>query len=72
MTDEKNEGEWVWVGDAESYHVNWNKDSGEPNGGWGEKCAEMIIDGAWRGRWNDDGCDGTKQPIICEKRKLGR
>ena len=57
----------VWVDDTHiSDFRNWA--SGEPNDSGGEDCAEMIVNGGSRGKWNDIDCTpSVMHSVMCEK-----
>ena len=57
----------VWVdGTHISDFRNWA--SGEPNDLGGEGCAEMMVNGESRGKWNDIGCTPSDMhAVMCEK-----
>jgi len=59
LTDEEEEGHFVWWGGFEPPYVNWNP--GEPNDWGGEDCAQLLV---W-GQWNDLPCD-AELPVACE------
>jgi hypothetical protein len=60
-TDGLVEGQWDWVTGEAFRWTAWADD--EPNdGGLGEDCASMLVDG----RWNDESCLFVFQPFICE------
>ena len=62
MSDEANEGNWVWELDGSSADYK-NFNGGEPSGGRGENCG-MI----WNnGKWNDCG-PGYNWFNICQKK----
>ena len=61
LTDEAEEGTWVWTSGEATTYTNWA--SGEPNGGTSENYAEMNWWGA--GQWND-GDSTSKFPGLIE------
>ena len=60
LTDESNEGTWIWVGtSAVATYFNW--EAWEPNNGAGiEDCVVL------RGGWNDLHCTATVASFCCE------
>merc|ERR1711973_264955 len=66
-TDDKNEGEWKWVGDEMSTYENWRRDTltHEPNGGRRQNCARIVFGNGWQGRWDDWWC-AFESNFICE------
>ena len=54
-TDTHNEGEWVWLDETPLDFTNWA--SGEPAGGSGENCLEMVPNK--NGTWNDVPCESS-------------
>ena len=61
-SDQQKEGSWVWsnpAGQCKTF-TQWN--SGEPNGGTRESCAQLLNG---NGNWNDVPC-GNKYVSICE------
>jgi hypothetical protein len=66
LTDEKEEGKFVWESSQEAAnYTNWH--SGEPNNDQGdERCVSMWKDA---GQWNDLGCNtylNLPQVTMCE------
>ena len=69
FTDHGHEGSWKWI-DTSVYssYTNWHMQSSEPNGGYNENCAWMVV--GWNGTWNDVQC-AANASFICQKR-VGR
>ncbi|XP_038201384.1 CD209 antigen-like protein C isoform X2 [Arvicola amphibius] len=61
LSDQKQEGKWIWIDGSplRSFMKYWNK--GEPNNDREEDCAEFKDDG-----WNDAPC-AVKKYWICKK-----
>jgi len=59
LTDEAEEGHFVWWDGLEPPYVSWNP--GEPNDWGGEDCTQLLV---W-GQWNDLPC-GAELPVACE------
>ena len=65
LTDEVNEGEFVWDSGQPVTYTNWN--GGEPNGGTGENWVELIINSplpSQNGFWNDNGFGALNWGVI--------
>ncbi len=68
FNDLDTDGTWVWSDGWTGSYTHWN--SGEPNGGTAENCAELN----WRqgtGLWNDSTCDDDtlgKRSYVCQTR----
>ncbi|XP_071804243.1 perlucin-like protein [Asterias amurensis] len=63
--DEEIEGQWDCTSSNGGY-MNWYTVEGEPNGGTGENCAELVfLDLKWGGGWNDNECPKAFH-IICK------
>ncbi len=67
LSDRDEEGTFVWPDGAvvrregrDERFARWRR--GEPNDFAGEDCVEMTVDGDW----NDDDCDTTRDPFVCE------
>lgn len=58
---------WRTADGGEEYYRYWN--FGEPNGGWGEPCAEIDMNN--RGKYNDIKCD-EKREFSCRIIKITR
>ena len=67
LSDEAQEGTWVWVTGEPYDYSNWSKN--EPNGGTNENCGELYT---WYSpkKWCDLGCTdlthGNGTGYICE------
>ncbi|KAL6491169.1 hypothetical protein MHYP_G00015140 [Metynnis hypsauchen] len=53
---------WIWSDGSSSSYRNWK--TGEPNGGGGEMCVQLVQNSEYR--WNDAGCHWS-YPFICYK-----
>ena len=66
LSDEHQEGQWVWADGSTSTWMNWA--SNEPNGGTGEGCVVLYYDGRGIGRdgyWFDVTC-GSARMFVCK------
>ena len=62
FTDQWSEGTWVWSDGSPVTYTNWQ--SGEPNGGTNESCAQVNRFHPST-TWNDEPC-GQGLPFVCE------
>ncbi|XP_036452775.1 macrophage mannose receptor 1-like [Colossoma macropomum] len=59
-----NDTSWIWSDGSNSPYRYWN--TGEPNFGGGQMCAELQPNSAYK--WNDVGCHNDQNQFICYKK----
>jgi hypothetical protein len=62
LTDEKKEGDWVWVNGEKLGTAYWA--SNQPSGG-NQNCA--VFNYGEIGKWDDQGCNTFHHGFLCQK-----